>query len=206
MLYRFVSAASLLTLAAAANFNVQVGPGVEYTPNTVTAAAGDTITFSFAGTHDVVQMDPANPCQPLAGGSSVPTQSGGSTFIVTVKDTKPLYFYCSVASHCAAGMVMAVNLPAGTTIDSVQASAQGKTSGEPPSSPQGGSYVTNGVTSVAGGSSATPAASTGGTTATGTTATGATAAGGSSTKSGFADATGIPAALAVVAGAFAAMI
>jgi hypothetical protein len=53
MLYRFISAASLISLASAANFNVAVGPGLTYSPNTITGAAkGDTVTFSFAGVHD----------------------------------------------------------------------------------------------------------------------------------------------------------
>jgi len=201
MLYRFISAASLLSLASAANFNVQVGPGLTYTPNTVTGAAkGDTITFTFQSVHDVVQMSLDNPCQPLANGISVSQQTEGGTFVATLESADPQYFYCSVAGHCAAGMVMAVNLPAGTTIEQVSAATQGKASGQPPNGAQGGTLGT-------GGSATTTAASSGGatTTAAGTSSAASAAPASTSTKSGFAEASAIPAALAVVAGAVAAL-
>jgi plastocyanin len=108
MLYKLVSAASLLALASAANVDVQVGAdgGLDYSPNTVTAAVGDTITFHFAGEiHDVVQFNDDTPCQPLSGGFSIPPQSGTSTFVVNVTSTNTEYFYCSVANHCAAGQL-----------------------------------------------------------------------------------------------------
>ena len=117
MLFQSILAsASLMGLVFAANHDVKVGmDALTFSPNTTTAAAGDTVTFHFyPQKHSVVQAAFASPCEPLAGGffsGFVPTSSGESmtTFMITVNNTKPIWFYCSQGKHCQSGMVGAIN-------------------------------------------------------------------------------------------------
>jgi plastocyanin len=105
-------AASFGSLASAATQKVAVGSGgLKYAPSSLTAAVGDTIEFDFSGVmHDVVQSTFESPCSPSSGGFFVsPQSSSGVTFTITVNDTNPIYFYCSVASHCQSGMVGVIN-------------------------------------------------------------------------------------------------
>jgi plastocyanin len=99
-------------LAAAASFQVKVGSGGNvYEPSTITAQMGDTVEFHFTGSrHDVIQSSFESPCSPSSGGFFVPIQSSSTkVFTVNVTSTDPLYFYCSVASHCPGGMVGIIN-------------------------------------------------------------------------------------------------
>jgi hypothetical protein len=75
--------------------------------------------------HSVVQSTFDNPCVPIANimanktdaffSGFMPTNAslGASTNVLTytirVSDTKPVWFYCSQAKHCQAGMVGAIN-------------------------------------------------------------------------------------------------
>lgn len=69
---------ALAAAASAANFDVQVGlSGDTYTPDAVTAAAGDTVTFKFVGGfHDVVVGDHSKPCTPNGKGFASRQYSG----------------------------------------------------------------------------------------------------------------------------------
>ena len=66
--------------------------------------------------HTVSQAAFDKPCQPLDGGFSsgfIHTNStpSGVTFEVTVKDNKPVWFYCAqvTGQHCQNGMVGSFN-------------------------------------------------------------------------------------------------
>ena len=111
MYSKLISAASLFSLASAANMVVQVGQsGDSFTPDTVTAAIGDTVTFQFTGSrHSVLQSTFEDPCTYMTGGFSVPVQGSQAEFIVNVTTTDSLYFYCSVLGHCSSGMVGIIN-------------------------------------------------------------------------------------------------
>lgn len=58
------------TLAAAKSITIQVGGGgLDYSPESTTAAVGDTIDFVFRGrSHDVVQGAFDKPCQAVTQG------------------------------------------------------------------------------------------------------------------------------------------
>ncbi|KAG9028747.1 hypothetical protein FRB95_006115 [Tulasnella sp. JGI-2019a] len=120
--------------------------GLVYTPNTITAAPGDIVTFQFqVKNHTVTQSTFAVPCSEKAGGfdsSFMPVAATDMTFPtynITVNDTAPIWGYCRQANHCASGMVFAINPPAtgntfaafksmamnGTTAKSASASAYG---------------------------------------------------------------------------------
>jgi len=138
-----VLAIAAATSASAANFPVTVGAGsiLSYNPNTVTAAVGDTVTFTFAPkNHTVTQSSFAAPCQPLAGGVSSGFQPVAAnatqvpSFTITVNVTTPLWFFCEQTGHCEQGMVFAINPTANKTFDAFQATANASSStGVPPS-------------------------------------------------------------------------
>lgn len=98
---------------------VQVGSnGLSFSPNNVTAAVGDKIQFEFfAPEHSVAQSSFSSPCTPLNGtgffSGLVTTSSGQNTnvFTVTINDTNPIWFYCSVPTHCQSGMAGVINPP-----------------------------------------------------------------------------------------------
>ena len=134
-----VSAAVLFPiLAYSANTIVQVGQnGLQFSPQTIKAAPGDTVEFHYyPKNHSVVQSSFDAPCKPLAGGFNsgfVPTAEGMSvssisspenrgisadiqknkSFTITVNDANPIWIYCSQTegSHCQMGMAMVINEP-----------------------------------------------------------------------------------------------
>jgi plastocyanin len=91
--------------------------GLVFSPDTSTADVGDVLEFHFMGsTHTVMQGDPSKACQRASGGfasgpfTSNKADGSGNVFQVTVKDTNPIFFYCSAPTHCQNGMVGGVNL------------------------------------------------------------------------------------------------
>ncbi|KAF2433623.1 hypothetical protein EJ08DRAFT_569918, partial [Tothia fuscella] len=86
-----------------------------FKPASTVAAKGDILEFHFLPRmHNAVQGSFDKACNPLAGGfysgdMRVPTGEGNVTFSVEVKDDKPIWFYCSVGSHCQDGMGGVVN-------------------------------------------------------------------------------------------------
>ncbi|KAF8140788.1 hypothetical protein K438DRAFT_1636972 [Mycena galopus ATCC 62051] len=113
---------ALLPAALGASHSVQVGPNgtLTYSPSSITAAAGDTVTFTFnPKNHTVTQSTFAAPCVALEGGatSGFHFESNVSalldTWTFTVADaTTPAWFYCQQTGHCGQGMVFAINAPA----------------------------------------------------------------------------------------------
>ncbi|KAG9009161.1 hypothetical protein FRB90_008531, partial [Tulasnella sp. 427] len=124
-----------LPLVNAAVWNITVGgsAGLAFTPDQVTAAAGDTLHFEFASSdHSVTQSTFASPCSLMANGfdSGIQNQASAPAFDVTVNSTDPIWVYCKTPGHCRAGMVFAANAPSsGQTFDAFQAAAEGKSSG-----------------------------------------------------------------------------
>lgn len=129
MFARILTAAVLAApLASAAIIDVFVGGDgiLKFQPESVTANPGDSIRFTFGRkNHTVTQSTFANPCSPITDANGVPNGffSGympvaeGVTqdlpqFWIPVKDTKPIWAFCSQANHCQQGMVFAVNAPA----------------------------------------------------------------------------------------------
>jgi plastocyanin len=111
-----IATALAAATASAATVNVDVsnsGGSFTFSPDSVTAQSGDTVTFTFKATgHTVVQGDFNNACQPAA---SNPFYSGMQTpptvFSVNVSSTDPIWFYCSADHHCQSGMVGVINPP-----------------------------------------------------------------------------------------------
>jgi plastocyanin len=104
--------------ALTAILDVDVGEnGLVFSPDTLTAATGDTVVFYFyPGAHSVAQSTFASPCQPLSGGiwSGVFSPTNGedsNVFEVTIANTDPIWIYCAQVGHCNAGMAMVINPP-----------------------------------------------------------------------------------------------
>jgi len=76
------------------------------------------------------------------------------TFVVNVTSTDPIWFYCSLASHCQFGMAGVVNPPAGSTITDYVNAAKNVSKASAPASEEGGV-----LTSIADTAASTSAAS-----------------------------------------------
>ncbi|KAH7080932.1 Cupredoxin [Paraphoma chrysanthemicola] len=110
---------------------VQVGGpngSLAFYPNNVVAQPGDLVQFQFhPKNHSVVQSTFDQPCVPIQNvmanktdaffsgfmptNASLGATANVLTYTIRVKDTKPVWFYCSQGKHCQAGMVGAVNAP-----------------------------------------------------------------------------------------------
>jgi plastocyanin len=156
--------ASVVNAQSGWTVKVAVGAdGLTYTPNNIVAAVGTNVEFTFSPkNHTVTQSSFADPCHPLANGffsDFVPTTEtpSSTTFTITVKDSKPIWFYCSqtVGSHCQKGMVGAINAPlSGNTLAKFTALAANATLSTFPS---GG--VANGVLNFGSSSNSTSSTS-----------------------------------------------
>jgi len=129
-----VSALLFAQDAVAKTIAIQVGEGgLKYAPNSTTAAVGDILEFQFvASTHNVVQGAFNTPCSvgnitngfaaPFVNVTAVGTHEA---YQVTVNNTDPIWYYCSVTGHCQDGMVGVVNPPDASTGKTLAAYAAG---------------------------------------------------------------------------------
>jgi hypothetical protein len=168
-----VATLGAVSMVQAANFVVQVGAGgkLAFTPNTVQAANGDTISFQFSPkNHSLTQSTFAAPCTkmstPTVGVDSgfmfvQPNATELPSFTIAVNDsTVPLWFYCAQTtpvSHCEAGMVFAINPTANKTFAQFQQTAMALNTTANGTTPGSGSS-----TGAAAGSTGAPAAGPGG--------------------------------------------
>ncbi|KAF2497814.1 Cupredoxin [Lophium mytilinum] len=192
--------AVLASTSLAADFAVKVSNmngDLAFTPNNTKAAQGDTVTFHYyPADHSVAQGTFAKPCEPKANGfwsGFVPVASGVSptTFVVTVNDTKPIWFYCTKANHCQKGMAGAINAPyvdTGNTTDAYIAASEKAASNVTPQN----------VAIGFGGKLANSTSASGSPTAASGTATG-TGAAQSATGTGAASAVGLSKGLGLAA-------
>ncbi|KAJ6577712.1 hypothetical protein B0H19DRAFT_1062299 [Mycena capillaripes] len=114
--------------ASPVNHLIKVGEdGLNFTPPSIQAAIGDTVTFEFhQKNHTVTQSSFQYPCKALAETSTTgqvgfksgfqfvapDVTSNFPTFQITVNDTAPIWGYCGQQGppvHCTEGMVFAIN-------------------------------------------------------------------------------------------------
>jgi len=144
------SAAPSTTASSVAGVHiVAVGQtGLAFSPNSITAAVGDTVEFQFyPEKHSVAQSSFAAPCTPFSNGTSffsgsMSTTSGvnANTFQLKINDSSPIWFYCAYPGHCEGGMAGVINPPenSATTIDAYIAAAMNVSSTVAPATVQGG--------------------------------------------------------------------
>ncbi|RYO82718.1 hypothetical protein DL766_002349 [Monosporascus sp. MC13-8B] len=112
----------------AVTHTVAAGRGglLEFQPFNIEAEPGEVIEFHFGPrSHSVVQSSFEEPCVQLAGGFNsgfnfaVEEGQAENVYQFTVKDDKPIWFFCGQAAHCSTGMVGSVNqvVDSGNTID-----------------------------------------------------------------------------------------
>ncbi|KAL2432853.1 hypothetical protein ABEF95_015549 [Exophiala dermatitidis] len=158
--------------------SVMVGPGLKFTPDTVTAAKGDWIEFTFGSGHSVAQSTFDKPCVPLSNGAGVYSgfPNDGDVWRIQVNSTDPLWLYCSAKGHCEGGMAMVVNQPNNAkTLDAYKTAAK-NAQGSSPSTVQGGVFgAASNSTSGSSGSSSS------GSSGSGSSATGSGSSSGSAT-------------------------
>ncbi|KPM40828.1 hypothetical protein AK830_g5691 [Neonectria ditissima] len=156
----------LAAKASAETHKVEVGKdGEVFDPETIKAAKGDVVEFHFDSKHSVVAGDFKKPCNPLSTGgfysgslpsggkvSSILSSSnsspcllttipGKSYFSVTINNTEPIFFYCSVNDHCQEGMVGVINQGSSDTLSSYKSAAAKASSNVSPKAEFGGTVA-----------------------------------------------------------------
>jgi hypothetical protein len=107
-------------LSSFSTFDVDVGSrgGLLFSPNYIDASIGDVINFRFLKlNHTLTQSSFDQPCVPNGGfdtGFSQfnPTNKTNKAFTMVVEKATPMWFFCHQTlpvSHCARGMVFAIN-------------------------------------------------------------------------------------------------
>lgn len=100
--------ATLASTVSAANIQVQVGASsaLTFTPPSVNASTGDTVTFVFSPkNHTVTQSTFAAPCQPMSSGADSGYQpvtanaTNVPSFSITVNNTQPAWFFCKQTGY-----------------------------------------------------------------------------------------------------------
>ncbi|KAK9240819.1 hypothetical protein V1525DRAFT_336075 [Lipomyces kononenkoae] len=108
LLYSLNLLLSISSALAVTVHDVSVGQGgLTYSPNSITAAVGDYVRFTWAsGPHGVAQAAFSSPCVPLSSPSSGNNdvffsgiQMPSTTFTIKVNSTDPIFFYCPVDSY-----------------------------------------------------------------------------------------------------------
>jgi len=113
---------------AAATHTVVVGgsAGLVYTPDTIEAAVGDMVIFTFlSANHTATQSAFLTPCVKLSGGMDSGFMPNANNSVVPppqmaiqVTVTTPLWFYCRQKNpepHCGKGMTFSINPTANKT-------------------------------------------------------------------------------------------
>ncbi|KAH8881312.1 Cupredoxin, partial [Thozetella sp. PMI_491] len=176
---------ALVGVAMAKSIKVEVGEnGFTFNPSTIQASVGDTLEFVFyPQNHSVALGDFGRPCQPASSSDQafcsgfLPVQSGEAAqkFVVTIKTTSPLFFYCPAPGHCRSGMVGAVNPNSDQTLDDYRTAAHDVHSEGVPVGVFGGDLEPNDESDSGSSSSSSTGTVAGSTTTSGTTATSGTA-------------------------------
>jgi len=111
--------------AAVATHQVTVGgdAGLVYSPDTIEAAVGDMVIFTFLSqNHTATQSAFTSPCVKLATGIDsgfMPNTNNSVSpppqMAVQVTVATPLWFYCRQKGHCGKGMTFSINPTANKT-------------------------------------------------------------------------------------------
>ncbi|KAE9964874.1 hypothetical protein EG328_010135 [Venturia inaequalis] len=176
-----------------------------FSPNSVTAKVGEMVQFQFySKNHSVAAGDFASPCTPQQSASNafysgfMPTDKEGQlTYTIPIRDTNPIWFYCSQGKHCQEGMVGVINPPAtGQTLADFASRAAQAPANVSPKMPGAAAPAAGGEGQL-GGTTATPASTD---PAAAPAATATTSAAGKVVRSSWALSLIVVAALFVIQG------
>jgi len=119
--------------AVAATHTVTVGgsAGLVYSPDTIEAAIGDMVIFTFnSQNHTATQSAFTTPCEKLVGGMDSGFMPNLNNSVVPppqmamqVTVATPIWFYCRQTGHCGKGMTFSINPTANKTQAMFQAMA-----------------------------------------------------------------------------------
>jgi len=168
--------------ASQATHTVVVGgsAGLVYSPDTIEAAIGDMVIFTFLEQNPTATQSAfTTPCEALAGGIDsgfMPNPNGSVTpppqMAMQVTVATPIWFYCKQKGHCGKGMTFSIN----PTVNKTQAMFQQMAvaqNGTGSTAVIAGGSSTGGSSSVAvAGSAATSSANSGSVGSSGTLVTG----------------------------------
>ncbi|MCJ1428428.1 hypothetical protein MMC29_006338 [Sticta canariensis] len=98
---------------------------LKFIPDSFEAEKGSLVQFQFyPESHSIVESTFDKPCVPINQvkpevpgffSGFIPVKEGDAnrpTYTILVKDTKPIWYYCSRKKHCQSGMVGVINPPA----------------------------------------------------------------------------------------------
>ncbi|KAH6674570.1 Cupredoxin [Halenospora varia] len=91
--------------------------GLVYNPESITAAVGDMVIFTFmSANHTVTQSAFTSPCVKLEGGMDSGFMANANNSVVPapqmamqVTVATPIWFYCKQKGHCGKGMAFSIN-------------------------------------------------------------------------------------------------
>jgi len=95
------------SVLASATYDVQVGYSsrLEFFPNQLTVAPGDTVRFKFmSGTHTVTMEQAGAQCQAAAQSLFDYRQPSGTTAEFVFPNEGTFNYYCAIGDHCQKGM------------------------------------------------------------------------------------------------------
>ncbi|KAI1460914.1 hypothetical protein F4805DRAFT_349809 [Annulohypoxylon moriforme] len=225
------STAALLSLLGAASAQkvwvISVGSTngtLAFSPDNVKADVGDMLQFQFrGGNHSVAQSNFDNPCSPISDHTNMTgifsgyqpvaaSQAMGMipTYTVMVSAKTPLWFYCSQAKHCQAGMVMVVNentaANSSRSLTAFKTLAKAQTANVAPSRASGGTTGSNSTSGSTGSTSGSDSSSGSGTSSgSGSTTSGSASAASSAVTTGAATMVGVSSSMGLL-GVVAAML
>jgi len=111
---RLVAVTVLCTIGLASAATQNIAWAVGMASNTMTAATGDNLVFSWSGSHNVYLMASETAYTGCSfTGATLLSSSSPTTYTIPA-GAGPFYFACSVGSHCSAGQKIAVSIPAPT--------------------------------------------------------------------------------------------
>lgn len=102
----FVSFVSFVSVMGA-DINISVGKGLMFNPSSVDASVGDTIIWTFQGSHSVSE---GLECVPNGFDSNVQNTGTFKYIISQERLNTTINYFCKVQSHCSEGMTGKINV------------------------------------------------------------------------------------------------
>ena len=138
----FILVVSFIVLVSGADHQVTVMDN-SFSPQNLTASAGDTVTWNFEGTHSVTQQTAIGDCFPSAKGALINSgvKDSGESYTITLSNPGTFHYFCSIGNHCKNGMQGSIILKPGNGTSSVSSSSTSSTTMSSPTTTTEGDGV-----------------------------------------------------------------